>query len=57
MSETEKKIAENIAKAWNHMDDRSQGYLLGFAEAMAANAKEKEKEEKEKEDDEQIPNF
>lgn len=49
MSETEKKIAENIAKAWNHMDDRSQGYLLGFAEAMVAQAKEKEKEEKEEE--------
>lgn len=49
MSETEKKIAENIAKAWNQMDDRSQGYLLGFTEAMVAQAREKEKEEKEEE--------
>lgn len=36
MSEKEKDIIKTVADALPKMDERSKGYFLGYAEAMAA---------------------
>lgn len=36
MSETEKKIAETIKKAWPAMSDFDRGYIMGKIEQIAA---------------------
>lgn len=42
MSEKEKDIIKTVAEALPKMDERSKGYFLGYAEAMAAQKQEKE---------------
>ena len=46
MSERERDILEAVAEALPQMDERSKGYFLGYAEAMAANKRNKEETEK-----------
>lgn len=44
MSEKEKDIIKTVAEALPKMDERSKGYFLGYAEAMAAQKQEKDAE-------------
>lgn len=46
MSDKEKKIAQNIAKALNAIPDDKKEYFLGFAEGVEAAVKRKGKAEK-----------
>lgn len=41
MSEKEKKIAQNLAKALNAIPDDKKEYFLGFAEGVEAAVKQK----------------
>ena len=44
MDEKEKDIIKTVAEAHPKMDERSRGYFLGYAEAMAAQKQEKDEE-------------
>ena len=44
MSQKEKDIIKTVAEALPKMDERSKGYFLGYAEAMAAQKQEKDEE-------------
>lgn len=46
MSEQEKRIADNIAKACANLPESKREYLLGFAEGVAAVAERMGKEER-----------
>lgn len=51
MSESEKNIIRAVTEALPKMDERSKGYFLGYAEAIAA---QRDKETKKKENNEKI---
>ena len=42
MSKKEKDIIKTVAESLPKMDERSKGYFLGYAEAMAAQKREKD---------------
>ena len=44
MDEKEKDIIKTVAEALPKMDERSRGYFLGYAVAMAAQKQEKDAE-------------
>lgn len=49
MSEKEKEIVKKIKEALPNMDERSKGYFLGYAEAMASASKPERAEPDKKE--------
>lgn len=46
MSQKEKDIIKTVAEALPKMDERSKGYFLGYAEAMAAQKQERDEDER-----------
>lgn len=50
MSEKEKEIVKKIKEALPNMDERSKGYFLGYAEAMASKTERAEPGRKEEQD-------
>lgn len=47
VSEKEKEIVKKIKEALPNMDERSKGYFLGYAEAMASKSERAEPDKKE----------
>lgn len=46
MSNKEKEIVKKIKEALPNMDERSKGYFLGYAEAIASKTREGRTEER-----------